>query len=172
MRKFAFVLAAFGALVQPVFAETAWEKIEHGIDVVKECADDARQYCKEVKPGDGRIKACMTEHLAGLSGACLKALGETKPAAAAGLADPCEVKGDRNWRGNAFYEILFMNRDAKGPGGVGNYYNSIGNSFNVSNEVLDARFLALDAEKLKKEYGSDGSASMARGGSWRMASPG
>ena len=79
-----------------------------------------------------------------------------KPAAAAGLADPCEVKGNRNWRGNAFYEILFMNRNASGPGGIGNYYNSIGNSFDVSNEVLDARFLALDAEKLKKEYGSDG----------------
>ena len=79
---------------------------------------------------------------------------EAKPAAA--LADPCEVKGDRNWRGNAFYEILFMNRDAKGPGGLGNYYNSIGNSFDASNEEIDARFLALDADKLKKEYGTDG----------------
>lgn len=75
---------------------------------------------------------------------------------AQGVGDPCEVKGTRNWRGNAFYEIVFMNRDAKGPGGHGNYYNSIGNSFDVSNEVMDARFRALDAEKLKKEYGSDG----------------
>ena len=79
---------------------------------------------------------------------------QAKPAA--GLSDPCEVKGDRSWRGNAFYEILFMNRDAKGPGGIGNYYNSIGDKFDVSNEVVDARFRALDAEKLKKEYGSDG----------------
>jgi hypothetical protein len=78
------------------------------------------------------------------------------PKEAAGLADPCEVKGQRNWRGNAFYEILFMNRDAKGAGGIGNYYNSIGNSFDVSNEVLDARFQALDPEKLKHQYGSDG----------------
>ncbi len=79
-----------------------------------------------------------------------------KAAPAAGLKDPCPVKGDRNWRGNAFYEILFMNRDASGPGGTGNYYNSIGNSYDVSNEVLDARFKALNAETLKKEYGSDG----------------
>jgi len=78
------------------------------------------------------------------------------PKEAPGLANPCEVKGQRNWRGNAFYEILFMNRDAKGPGGIGNYYNSIGNSFDVSNEVLDARFRALDPAKLKQEYGSDG----------------
>ena len=34
MRKFAFVLAAFGALTQPAFSETTWEKLEHGIDVV------------------------------------------------------------------------------------------------------------------------------------------
>jgi hypothetical protein len=79
---------------------------------------------------------------------------QAKPAA--GLGDPCEVKGSTNWRGKPHYEILFMNRDAKGPGGIGNYYNSIGNSFDVSNEAMDARFLALDAEKLKKEYGSDG----------------
>lgn len=79
---------------------------------------------------------------------------QAKPAA--GLADPCPVKGDRSWRGNAFYEILFMNRAASGPGGIGNYYNSIGDKFDVSNEVVDARFRALDAETLKKEYGSDG----------------
>jgi hypothetical protein len=77
-------------------------------------------------------------------------------APAAGLKDPCPVKGNKNWRGNAFYEILFMNHVANGPGGIGNYYNSIGTSYDVSNEVLDARFKALDAEKLKKEYGSDG----------------
>ena len=79
---------------------------------------------------------------------------QAKPAA--GLSDPCPVKGDRSWRGNAFYEILFMNRAANGPGGIGNYYNSIGDKFDVSNEVVDARFRALDAETLKKEYGSDG----------------
>jgi hypothetical protein len=28
---------------------------------------------------------------------------------AAGLSDPCPVKGE-DWRGKAFYEILFMNR--------------------------------------------------------------
>ncbi len=79
---------------------------------------------------------------------------QAKPAA--GLTDPCEVKGSMDWRGKAFFEILFMNHDPKGPGGIGNYYNSIGNSFDVSNEVMDARFLALNPEKLKQEYGSDG----------------
>lgn len=79
---------------------------------------------------------------------------QAKPAA--GLSDPCPIKGDRNFRGNPHYEILFMNREAKGPGGIGNYYNTIPSRFDASNEVMDARFRALDAEKLKKEYGSDG----------------
>ena len=80
MRTFAFVLAAFGALAHPAFAETALEKIERGIDVVKECAGDVRQYCKEVKPGDGRIKACMLGHLKDMSTACLTALAGPRPA--------------------------------------------------------------------------------------------
>jgi hypothetical protein len=70
------------------------------------------------------------------------------------LKDPYPIKVE-NWRGKAFYEVLFMNREADG-GGVGIYYNSIGNDPTVSNEVADARFRALNAETLKKEYGSDG----------------
>lgn len=73
---------------------------------------------------------------------------------AQGLSQPCPVKAD-NWRGKPFYEILFMNRQANG-GAVGNYYNSIGNIFDVSNEEVDARFKALSADELKKQYGSDG----------------
>ena len=74
---------------------------------------------------------------------------------ATGLSDSCPIKGE-NWRGKPFYEILFMNRDAKGPGGIGNYFNSIGQTYDVSDEVMDARFRALSAETLKQEYGSDG----------------
>lgn len=79
VKRFWFVLTALGALAHPSFAKTPWEKLEHGIDVVKECASDVQQYCKEVTPGDGRIKVCMTGHLADLSGSCLKALAEPKP---------------------------------------------------------------------------------------------
>lgn len=70
------------------------------------------------------------------------------------MTGPCEVKGE-NWRGKPFFEILFMNRNPNGSG-VGNYFNSLGNKFDVSNEVVDARFRALNADTLKKEYGSDG----------------
>jgi hypothetical protein len=73
---------------------------------------------------------------------------------AAGLENPFEVKGE-NWRGKPHYEVLLMNRNADGPGGAGNYYNSLGLGFDASNEEMDARFRALDPEKLKKEFGCD-----------------
>ncbi len=87
--------------------------------------------------------------------ATVPASADTAAAPAAALAGPCEVKGE-NWRGKNFYEILFMNRVAGGPGGIGNYFNSLGNTFDESNDVVDARFRSLNAEALAKEYGSDG----------------
>ena len=70
------------------------------------------------------------------------------------LKDPVQIEIE-NWRGKAFYEILFMNRQADGSG-VGVYHNSLGLDLEASNEVMDARFRALDADTLKKEYGGDG----------------
>lgn len=71
-----------------------------------------------------------------------------------GLNDPCPIKVE-NWRGKAFYEILFMNRQPNGSG-VGHYYNSLGKDLEAPNDVMDARFRALNADALKKQYGSDG----------------
>ena len=71
-------------------------------------------------------------------------LGGMTPALAqkkVGLNDPCPVTIE-NWRGKAFYEILFMNRQANG-GGVGFYYNSLGNDLDAPNDVVDGRFREL-----------------------------
>lgn len=87
----------------------------------------------------------------------LTLLGGMTPALAeqnAGLSDPCPIKIE-NWRGKAFYEILFMNSKPDG-GGVGFYYNSLGNDLPAPNDVMDARFRALKSETLQKEFGSDG----------------
>ena len=85
-----------------------------------------------------------------LLGTMTPALAEQKVA----LKDPFQIEIE-NWRGRAFYEILFMNRQADGSG-VGFYYNSLGLDLEASNDVMDARFRTLDADTLKKEYGSDG----------------
>lgn len=35
------------------------------------CADDAAKFCKDVKPGEGRVAACLKEHAKELSQACV-----------------------------------------------------------------------------------------------------
>ncbi len=92
--------------------------------------------------------------VAGPSLAFAEETAAPQPKPAATPSDLFEVKGE-NWRGRAFYEILFMNREANGSG-VGNYFNSLGNTLEASNEVMDERFRSLSAETLIKEFGSDG----------------
>lgn len=82
------------------------------------------------------------------------AIAETAAAAPLALTAPCTVKSE-NWRGKNFYEILFMNRNADGSG-AGNYFNSLGNSFEESDDIVDARFRSLNADTLKTEYKADG----------------
>ena len=38
------------------------------------CRPDIRQFCSDVPPGQGRIKACMKAHIAELSEPCKEAL--------------------------------------------------------------------------------------------------
>jgi hypothetical protein len=42
--------------------------------VAQACKPDIRQFCSQVRPGQGRIKACMKEHLHELSEPCKEAL--------------------------------------------------------------------------------------------------
>jgi hypothetical protein len=42
--------------------------------VLRSCKPDMAKFCSEVAPGNGRIKACMKEHLHELSDPCKEAL--------------------------------------------------------------------------------------------------
>ena len=42
--------------------------------VAQACKSDIRQFCSNVPPGDGRIKACMKAHLQELSEPCKEGL--------------------------------------------------------------------------------------------------
>ena len=55
------LLAPVGAMAQQGAARQA-------------CAADIKQVCDEVKPGDGRLKACVKEHFGQLSASCQTAL--------------------------------------------------------------------------------------------------
>jgi hypothetical protein len=66
-----------------------------------------------------------------------------------------QVSGE-NMHGKHHAEVLIMMRDADGPGGFGDYFNSLGVVDEVPDDEFDARFRALDPQELKKEYGGDG----------------
>jgi hypothetical protein len=42
--------------------------------VLRACKPDIAQFCSQVPPGQGRIKACMKEHIRELSEPCKEAL--------------------------------------------------------------------------------------------------
>ena len=154
MRKFAFVLAAFGALTQPAFAETTWEKLEHGIDVVRACAGDVRQYCNGIRFGHGRIKACMAGHLAELSGTCLKALAEPKPEV---LSDGANAKSKRieNSHLMRFIEMYLAGIDPSTGDIVAECYGTYANPDIPTDKDSAPQALVerLNMNQIKKRYG-------------------
>jgi len=154
MRKFAFVLAAFGALTQPAFAETTWEKLEHGIDVVRECTGDVRQYCHGIRFGHGRIKACMAGHLAELSGACLKALAEPEPEV---LSDGANAKSKRieNSHLMRFIEMYLAGIDPSTGDIVAECYGTYANPDIPADKDSAPQALVerLNMNQIKKQYG-------------------
>jgi hypothetical protein len=154
MRKSAIALAAIGALTQSAYAETAWERLEHGVDVVRECAGDVRQYCEGTKPGEGRIKACMAAHLAQLSGTCLKALAEPKPEV---LSDGVNAKSKRieNSHLVRFIEMYLAGIDPATGDIVAECYGTYANPDIPANKdtAPQALVAALDMGQIKKEYG-------------------
>jgi hypothetical protein len=40
----------------------------------KACADDAKKYCADIQPGEGRLEACMKAHVADVSDVCKVAM--------------------------------------------------------------------------------------------------
>lgn len=74
---------------------------------------------------------------------------------ASGRSEDSVLISGENMHGKHHAEVLIMKRDADGPGGAGDYFNSLGVVDDVPDEEFDARFRALDPETLKKEYGGD-----------------
>jgi hypothetical protein len=58
------LLSTSGAMAQSSAARAA----------LRACKPDIAQFCSQVPPGGGRIKACMKEHLPELSEPCKEAL--------------------------------------------------------------------------------------------------
>ena len=154
MKNSALVFAAFAALSQPAFAETAWEKLEHGADIVSDCASDVVKLCTGIVPGDGRIKACMSGHLEELSRACVTALAEPKPAV---LSDGANATSKRieNSHLTRFIEVFLAGIDPKTGDIVAECYGTYAMpDVPADKDTAPQQFVeSLDMDKLKAQYG-------------------
>ncbi len=153
MNKFALILVGFGTLAQPAFAETVWERLERGIDVAKECAGEVRQYCKDVKPGDGRIKACMLGNLSNMSTACLTALAGPRPAV---LSDGENTVTKRiDMREVRYIEMFLADIDPVKKGLVAACYGTYAIPVIPANRdtAPQAQVAALNMEEIARKYG-------------------
>jgi hypothetical protein len=74
MSKKALLLAS-AALLLSTSGAMAQQKMGAGARVVLQaCKPDIAQFCSQVPPGQGRVKACMKEHIHELSEPCKEAL--------------------------------------------------------------------------------------------------
>jgi len=73
--RFAVHMVALVAVV--MLCLSAGSRVYAGEDELP-CAKEIAQYCRDVKPGGGRILNCLGEHQKELSESCQKKLGESK----------------------------------------------------------------------------------------------
>lgn len=153
MRKLAFAALTLGTLAQPAFAETALERLDRGIDIVRECAGDIRQFCKDVKPGDGRIKACMAGHLAELSSGCVSAIANPPPEV---LSDGANTVSKRiNMTQMRYIEMFLAAIDPKTGNILAECYGTYADPDIPANmdSAPQAKVEALDMKEIAKKYG-------------------
>ena len=63
------------AIILLLFTSGAMAQMRSGARaVLRACKPDIAQFCGQVPPGEGRVKACMKEHIRELSEPCKEAL--------------------------------------------------------------------------------------------------
>ena len=68
------ILAVGGMLLLSTSGAMAQQMGAGARVVLQTCKPDIAHFCSEVQPGQGRIKACMKEHIHELSDPCKEAL--------------------------------------------------------------------------------------------------
>jgi hypothetical protein len=154
MKKLALLTATIVGLTQPALAQTALEKLEQGVDVVRECAGDVRQFCQGITPGKGRIKACIGGHLADLSKACITALAEPEPEVMSDGAD-AKTKRINNSHLMRFIEMYLAGINPSTGDIIAECYGTYANPDIPANKDSSPQNLvaALDMDQIKKQYG-------------------
>jgi len=73
-----FVLALAVAFAVPSHAAESGEPEGHGAGHGAACRDDMKKFCKDIKPGEGRMMECMKSHEAELSSGCKSMMASKK----------------------------------------------------------------------------------------------
>ena len=80
-RRPSLKLLGLGIVMALSVNSSAWSQENPAAGQVKEaCAGDVKTLCSDVKPGGGRILACLKENKAKVSPGCIQALQNAKAA--------------------------------------------------------------------------------------------
>lgn len=74
MFRRALTIAALVALPASAALAQGGPHSQEAKAVLEACKQDIKEFCSQVPPGEGRIKACMKQHLPQLSEPCKEAL--------------------------------------------------------------------------------------------------
>lgn len=65
-------------LIAGIVGLVLWCRTPASAQTKKPCADDIAKFCKDVKPGEGRLLKCLKEHEKELSPTCKASIEEAK----------------------------------------------------------------------------------------------
>ena len=153
MRKLVLTAGALCVLVRPAIAESLWERLDRGVETVRECSGDVLQHCKGVVPGDGRIKGCLIANLKNMSTACLTALAGPRPAV---LSDGARAVSKRiDMKMLRYIEIFLADIDPAKKGLVAACYGSYAMPDIPANKDTSpqAQVAALNMAEIARKYG-------------------
>ncbi len=155
MKKIALMTAAvLAVLTYPAMAQ---ERLIEGLKVVRACAGDIEHLCAGIRPGEGRIKACVKDKLSDLSADCKDALArmiaeQTEPPP--DYTSSAKVTQLDGRRGMRYCEIFLIG----GNPITEDLYGEVFNTSDLNNKVdrLDtcpqAMWDKVDADALKKRF--------------------
>jgi hypothetical protein len=153
MKSLSVVAAVLvGLLAQPVMAR---EEILEGVAVLGACGADVVRLCAGVVPGDGRIKACIFEKRAELSGGCRDVLSQALTTALP--ADNTNVQLIRwvNLRAVQYTEIFLIGGNPITGDLRANVYNTQDlNGYTEANKDSSPTpvVAAIDTDAVKKQF--------------------
>ncbi len=155
MKKLASALGvSLAILAHPAVAQ---ERLIEGFKIIRACAGDVERLCGGIKPGDGRIKACVKDKLTQMSPPCFDALvgaivanKEPPP----DYAKTATVKRFDNLRGMRYCEVFLIGANLETESLAADFFNTTDlNNSNPKDTCPAAMWAKVDPKSLAKQHG-------------------